>query len=209
MSAQIPDRNIYTFARESRGSCEAYAASTARYYGDTICQPQIHLVIASQRSYFARKRSIALILRLIHSTRNDGDRGQQFRRFDRLCNVADETGAKTPGAFLRPSKSVERDCRNFRVRFSSHAKPSQELVAVRLRHSDVAQDDVRLVSLDQIESLLCAFGGRHLGAALFQQALHKTPSVRFVVHKENLESREIRNADVDHGHARRRGVRAR
>src|SRR5688572_24092265 len=69
--------------------------------------------------------------------------------------------------------------------------PSQELIAVLLRHADVAEDDVRFETLFQTrERLAGAPGGGDIRASIFQQALHEFACVEIVVENEGRDARE-------------------
>src|SRR5688500_9143810 len=69
------------------------------------------------------------------------DNGDQFRRFNRFGEMGLKTGLNRSNAILRSGKSSQRYCRRLVTETSTTA---DEFVSILFRHSDIADDDIRV-----------------------------------------------------------------
>ncbi len=88
---------------------------------------------------------------LADSAGNDGNGRQQLGRLDRFGDVVDVTGPQRPRPVFRAGECRERNRRHRCRRPAPHAEPPQKLVAVDVRHADVADHELRFTDRAKVE----------------------------------------------------------
>ena len=123
-----------------------------------------------------------------------------------MCLKAREQRAR---AIFEPGKRRERRRRHARHGSIETTHVANEVVAVPIRHADVADDDVRAESfVEQAQGRTRRPGGGHHRAGVTEQPGDDLAGVLLVVDDEHMQARQQR-AEGPRGqiHGRRRGLR--
>ena len=82
-------------------------------------------------------------------------------------------------------------------RNAQRANPPEQLVAVNLRHADVAEENVRSFLFDERQRLARRARSEHFRIAIGEHALHQIACIVFIVHDQHFDAGQIQGLEIN------------
>ena len=151
------------------------------------------LILEPKGQYTAKYSAYARALSsFVGPSRDAGDRRHQLRGFDWFRDMREKAGAQRARSILGAGERSQRNRRQPPpARLPQRAHPAQQLEAVDIRHSDVADHHVRLLRFDDAQRLPCGGGNKNGRLAVRENSPNQFTDVGVVINNQNPEPGEI------------------